>query len=290
MATLESLRHQIDTANDLESVVSTMKTLAAVNIRQYERAVEAIADFRRTIELGFRIVLEDEAGVGDAAEVGGNSAMVVFGSDQGMCGRFNEEIVSFADARAHRDDLARHWTVLAVGARAEDGLLDAGWSVDRVYDVPSSVSDITNLVHRLLPDVERLRAEAGVSRLLAFFNHRKSASSYEPQRLQLLPLDADLLRRWRSERWRSRSLPTFATSRRRLLSRLVQQYLFMSLFHACAASLASENASRIAAMQAAERSIEEQREELQRAFNQLRQTAITDELLDVVTGFEALLA
>ena len=69
---------------------------------------------------------------------------------------------------------------------------------------------------------------------------------------------------------------------------MVRQYLFVSLFQACAESLASENASRIAAMQAAEKNIEERLEELQGQYNHLRQTAITEELLDVVTGFEAL--
>jgi F-type H+-transporting ATPase subunit gamma len=96
------------------------------------------------------------------------------------------------------------------------------------------------------------------------------------------------LLRWREEPWNSRSLPTFVTDRRRLLSRLVQQHLFVSLFRACANSLASENASRIAAMQAAEKNIEVRLEELHGSFNQLRQSAITEELLDVVTGFEAL--
>ncbi|MCA9219105.1 MAG: F0F1 ATP synthase subunit gamma, partial [Planctomycetales bacterium] len=106
--------------------------------------------------------------------------------------------------------------------------------------------------------------------------------------LQLLPIDPQRLERWHDEPWQSRSLPMFVTERRWLLSRLIQQYLFVSLFRACAESLASENASRIAAMQAAEKNIEERLDELRGSFNQLRQSAITEELLDVVTGFEAL--
>jgi len=77
-------------------------------------------------------------------------------------------------------------------------------------------------------------------------------------------------------------------NRETLLSRLIQQYLFVSLFRACAESLAGENASRIASMQAAERNIKERLLNLQAEFNQRRQTAITEELLDVVSGFEAL--
>jgi F-type H+-transporting ATPase subunit gamma len=69
---------------------------------------------------------------------------------------------------------------------------------------------------------------------------------------------------------------------------LIREYLFVSLFRALAESLASENASRLASMQAAEKNIEEQLSELKKQFHQMRQMAITEELLDIVAGFEAL--
>ncbi len=288
MRTLEGLRRQIDTATDLRSVVTTMKTLAAVSIHQYERAVEALADYNRTVELGFQIALTGEQLRLDSDRSLDKTAAVVFGSDQGMCGQFNEEIVSFVNAKADEDDPQRSWTLLAVGVRAEGQLLDSGWDVDHTYEVPTSVSDITNLVQEMLPHVERLRSRVDISRLLVFYNRRTSASSFEPRRIQLLPIDPQQLESWHDEPWQSRSLPMFVTERRRLLSQLIQQYLFLSLFRACAESLAGENASRIAAMQAAEKNIEERLDELRGSFNQLRQSAITEELLDVVTGFEAL--
>src|SRR6056297_2549359 len=288
MPTLEGLRRQIDTATDLGSVVTTMKSLAAVSIHQYEQAVEALADYNRTIELGFQIALTGEPLRRDADQPPGKTAAVVFGSDQGMCGQFNEEIVSFVNAKADEEVTQRSWTILAVGVRGEGQLLDAGWSVEHTYDVPTSVSDMTNLVQEMLPHIERLRSEADISRLLVFYNRRTSASSFAPRQLQLLPIDSERLDRWRDEPWKSRSLPMFVTERRPLLSRLIRQYLFVSLFRACAESLASENASRIAAMQAAEKNIEERLDELHGSFNRQRQSAITEELLDVVTGFEAL--
>ena len=73
-----------------------------------------------------------------------------------------------------------------------------------------------------------------------------------------------------------------------LLSALVRQYLFISLYRACAESLASENASRLVAMRGAERNIGDKIEELTRLFHQQRQMAVTEELLDIVVGFEAL--
>ncbi len=74
----------------------------------------------------------------------------------------------------------------------------------------------------------------------------------------------------------------------RLFSALIRQYLFVSLFRGFAESLASENASRLASMQGAERNIEEWLGELNTRFHQQRQMSITEELLDIVAGFEAL--
>jgi len=72
------------------------------------------------------------------------------------------------------------------------------------------------------------------------------------------------------------------------LRALIREYLFVSLFRACAESLASENASRLAAMQRADKNIDELLEDLNRKFHRLRQSRIDEELFDVISGFEAL--
>jgi F-type H+-transporting ATPase subunit gamma len=72
------------------------------------------------------------------------------------------------------------------------------------------------------------------------------------------------------------------------LRALIREYFFVSLFRACAESLASENASRLAAMQRAEKNIDELQEELNRTFHRLRQSSIDEELFDVFSGFEIL--
>lgn len=119
MPTLETLRSKIDTATDLRSVVTTMKTLAAVSIRQYEEAVEALADYNRSIELGFHIVLRDPAFRVEPAETPRRTGAVVFGSDQGMCGQFNEEVVAFLRSRQPAAPTQTAWRLVVIGARAE---------------------------------------------------------------------------------------------------------------------------------------------------------------------------
>ena len=93
---------------------------------------------------------------------------------------------------------------------------------------------------------------------------------------------------WPNVPGRRRSLPEVMGSGAATLRALIREYLFVSLFRACAESLASENASRLAAMQRADKNIEELLEDLNGTFHRLRQSSIDEELFDVISGFEAL--
>jgi F-type H+-transporting ATPase subunit gamma len=73
-----------------------------------------------------------------------------------------------------------------------------------------------------------------------------------------------------------------------MLSSLIREHLFVGLFRACADSMASENASRLASMEGAEKNINEMLDDLDARYRRQRQTAITGELLDLVAGFDAL--
>jgi F-type H+-transporting ATPase subunit gamma len=73
------------------------------------------------------------------------------------------------------------------------------------------------------------------------------------------------------------------------LRALIREYLFISLFRACAESLASENASRLAAMERADKNITDLLALLNETFHRLRQSGIDEELFDVIAGFEALI-
>jgi F-type H+-transporting ATPase subunit gamma len=110
---------------------------------------------------------------------------------------------------------------------------------------------------------------------------------YEPCELQVLPVDLDALRA-AEQRWSSRSLPTYSMEPEPLFAALLRQYLFVVVFRACAQSLAAENASRLAAMEAAERNLRDRHDELLGEFRRRRQDEITAEILDIVSGYEAL--
>lgn len=119
-------------------------------------------------------------------------------------------------------------------------------------------------------------------------NSPKTGAIYTPVNQRLLPLDDDWRRELAATPWPTGNLPEVMNDREQTLLALVREYLFVSLFRACAESLASENASRLAAMQRAEKNIDELLDDLNRNFHRLRQSGIDEELFDVVSGLEAM--
>ncbi|MHC4310768.1 MAG: F0F1 ATP synthase subunit gamma, partial [Planctomycetota bacterium] len=124
--------------------------------------------------------------------------------------------------------------------------------------------------------------------LYLFYNRPTSGPVYAPIHQRLLPLDEDWRRKLTELPWPTRDLPEVMGGGEETLRALIREYLFVSLFRACAESLASENASRLAAMQRADRNIDELLEDLNGTFHRLRQSGIDEELFDVISGFEAL--
>ncbi len=292
--TTASLRRQIASAGDLHSVVRTMKALAASNIGQYEQSVRALADYARGIELGLSIgfrqngpattpeQLGEAKGRPEAASLGA----VVFGSDQGLVGRFNDRVADFAlKALANLPGQPQIW---AVGERVHARLADAGLAVVGLFAVPNSVQAITPLVGHILVESEaRLGRDDGAA-LHLFYNRPRAGAIYAPVQQRLLPLDQSWRRGITATPWPTRSLPELVGGDAATLGGLLREYLFVSLFRACAESLASENASRLAAMQRADKNIGERLDGLNAKFHRLRQSGIDEELFDVIAGFEAL--
>ncbi len=288
--TLVSLRRKIGGAGDLESVVRSMKALAASSIGQYERSVLALADYYRTVELGLvvclrkrgRTVAEQPVGAGKAAKT---VNAIVFGSDQGLVGQFNDVLADFVAKSL--DALPGEKNVWAVGERVHARLADAGLPLVGLFSVPTSVNAITLLVGQILFASETHHGKDENVQLYLFHNRPKSGAAYEPVSQHLLPLNEKWGLSLAHLPWPTGNLPQVFGGQEQTLAALVREYLFVSLYKASAESLASENASRLAAMQRAEKNIDELLETLNQTFRRLRQTSIDEELFDVLSGYES---
>lgn len=289
--TTASLRRKIVGAEALQSVVRTMKALAASSIGQYERSVRALADYDRTVALGLSVCLRQGALANAAVEAGRRAdrrtiSAIVFGSDQGLVGPFNDVVVDRAlKALTALPGQPRVW---AVGERVHARLEDAGLAMAGLFPMPGSVDAIAPLVGQILIESESREGQGAVTDLHLIYNRPGHGAGYAPVAQRLLPLDDNWRRKLAGIPWPTKKLPEAIGDGTATLRALIGEYVFVSVFRACAESLASENASRLAAMERAERNIAELLEGLHGAFHRLRQSGIDEELFDVIAGFEAL--
>jgi len=291
--TMASLRQKITRAGDLQSVVRTMKAMAALNIGQYEQSVKALSNYSRTVELGLGACFRERRLVVASDDRPENRnrdrtiVAVVFGSDQGLVGQFNDVVADYAvQTLAKLPSRARVW---AVGERVHARLAEAGLSMAGLFGVPLSIKAITPLIGQILVASVNRENQDEVVELHLFHNRPTSMALYAPSTQRLLPLDEKWYSQLADIPWPTGYLPEVQGKLPSTLRALIREYLFVSFFRACAESLASENASRLTAMERADKNIDDILENLQNTFHGLRQRGIDEELFDVIIGFEALI-
>lgn len=292
MDTLETLRNKTESAKDLKSVVRSMKAMSASNIGQYDMAVSSLGDYFHTVALGFKAYLMEQKMdlTFESPEVETKQqkecCAIVFGSDQGLVGQFNDSMAEFVSQTLKKLKGAKE--IWVIGERVQLLLLDENLKCTAIYQVPNAISEITALVQKILIKVEESFEKNKLREFYIFHNQPKPESGYQAACQRLLPFDKKWRREFTSLKWPTKLLPQIAGGVRPTLLALIREYLFVSLFKACAESLASENTSRLEAMQRAEKNIDDLLEDLKNKFYRQRQSAIDEELFDVISGFEAL--
>jgi F-type H+-transporting ATPase subunit gamma len=266
-----------------------MKAMAAANLRQYERAVESLKDYHHTVALGLQIVLRQNGAKSthnQSPQRKGPLLAVVIGTDYGFAGQFNEEIIQYALSVLHRDQSIKSH-VITVGGQIASGLSKYQREIAASFPLPSSLGGINPLVQRLLLEIEQIKKAKEVEKVLLLFNRPSTSTTYTQETLRLLPVlfDAFLVD---TGKWPSRSIPMYNIDHAQMLRALVREYIYVNIFRSIALSMAGENASRLAAMHAAVKKIEEVSDNLTMEYRQSRQNAITGELLDIISGLEAL--
>ncbi len=286
--TLPTLRRKIKSAHDLQSVVRTMKAMAAASIGPCERAVVSLTDYSRTVELGLRACFRHiPESVPPPPRAARNMGAIVFGTDQGMVGQFNERLAELVTVTLSSTP-GETRTVWVVGERMQGRMEDAGFKIAGLFQTPNSVTGITPLITELLLAIEQQTERAGLNEVHLFHNQPRLRATYDPVTTRLLPLDAQWRRSIEAMPWPTRSRPEIIVGSPATLDALIREFLFVSLFRVCAESLLAENARRFAAMQGAEKNIDDLMGTLTLNYNRQRQAAIDEELFDLIAGYEVL--
>ena len=285
--TLESLSHKLSMAGELNGVVRTMKALSASNLLQYEHSVQALDQYVNTLRMGLRVCLsyhpsEVQGSFGDPEEC----VVIVFGSGQGLAGQFNEIVSHHASVQA--TDLAVHTEWWTVGPYLPAHLEQLGFDVTKKFEVPHAIDSINFLVEQILVNTDlKLESRPATSFYLCH-NAPDKGTGYLPNFIRYLPLDQGWLKSFSRDVWPTRQHPEALPNPAQGLKSLLREYLFVSIYRASAESLASENISRLSAMERAEKNIADIIGELTQQYHQLRQSSIDEEMFDVIAGAQSI--
>jgi len=284
MEGLQVIKKNINSTENLKSIVSTMKAHASSNINQFQNAARASMEYRKVLDMSLFVVLSEEEEILPLDEIkNGSKLHIVFGSDHGLAGRFNERITSFALERISTGENER---VIIIGQQVFQRLKD-DLNIYKTFMQPQSTDNISSMVNGLLVQIDEIRDEIPIEKIILYYNKPDVNSAFTEETELLFPIDLFELAKKKAE-WDSRSIPTYFAEKQVIISDLIKQYLFITLYRAFCFSLASENASRLASMQSAEKSIDTRLEELNFLFRRERQNSITEELNDIVSGFKAI--
>lgn len=284
--TQEVLKKRIKTTNDLYGIVTTMKLLSSVSVGQYEKALVSLNQYTQTISLAFQGLFHQEffsLPNTSNPQKSGKTLVIVIGSDNGLVGRFNWELVQ----EVKKESPLTSMKLITIGKRLSTSFFSKGLKPDFSYSNSNTLSEISSLADTILTKVNQLISADSFEKVLLFYN-KKENNSFQPQKLQLLPFSEEILKQLKETPWSGRMLPLINPENETLFSALSQEYLIVFLVQALTSSLACEHYIRMLHMQQAEKNIEKKLAQLDLIYQQERQNQITNELIDIVSGAQAM--
>ncbi len=279
MERLSEIEARISSFAQLQDVISVMRSLAATRIQQAQNTLPAIRAYIDTI--GAAIAKAESYltpdGAGRPQDDSPVHGLILFCGEHGFCGAFNEKLLE-----AVRDTPGRV-ELYVVGSRgalmAQERKIPVEWSTA----MATSIGTITTVAHRVGEALYDRFSRGGMADVMMVFAPYGGHGHFSIEHEMLLPLD---LGRFRG--YLTGAAPRSNLAPNRLIDRLIEEYFFAQLVRGATESFASENAARVALTQSARHSIEGRLEELTSEQRQLRQEQITTEILEVISGAEAL--
>jgi len=281
MAKGQEIQRQLQTIEGLRDIIHSMRSLAATYLGQAERRLRGVRVYADTVGRAIEDCLFGREVRLPESETTG-TAILVFFSEQGLCGRFNEVI---AEAAAERARSVNEPRLIVVGKRGPGLMQRLELPVLAELSGTTSPNNLEAIIHGVARLILDLKARDAFAQLYLLYGKYLSPGRMEPTFERVLPLD---LQQWRAGESGGTSPPRLALPRIGLLWELVNEYAFVSLYRALIESLASENGMRLQSMEAAKSNVDETLTDLELQVRIQRQNEITEELLDVVSGAEAL--
>lgn len=288
---VEALQKRIKTTQELREIVNNMKTLSSVSIWQYEQANKALDKYRRNLRNAFHALLLNNGVPKTTQKVGesGRHLYILIGTDNGMVGKFNKEIIDKVRADMRAKKIARKDVLFfVIGQRLTSLVEQAGFAVYGSIGISNSVKIVNSLAEKILLTMDKATRKERVDHVSVCYHRRQGNSTVVLENRQIIPYDKTMWKNLRKKQWETNNFPLVASDKMRLFTALINEALMITMVRFLNDSLASEHFTRMTNMQEAEKNIDENLELMNLQYQQKRQENITDELIDVISGADAM--
>jgi F-type H+-transporting ATPase subunit gamma len=296
MASQRDVKQRIESVRNIQKITSAMEMVAAARLRRAEQRIAAMRPYAGAIRRMTRQAAEAAGNIPNLPimqehpEVSNIGVLLVTG-DRGLAGAFNSQIIrAGVRSSAEQEDLGRNVVWYASGRRGVSSLTFRGKELQGSFtgfsDRPS-YADARSIAERLIADY----VDGVVDEVQVIYNGYISPLSQVVRAETLLPLQrATIEEEIEADREETASLALveYEPDPDVILQRLVPDYVEISIFRALLESTASEHGARMTAMRNASENASDVIEELTLEMNRARQAEITQEIMEVVAGAEAL--
>jgi F-type H+-transporting ATPase subunit gamma len=292
MATVQELRRRIRSVGNTRKITRAMELVAGARLRRAQARIEAMRPYAdRMLELMVGTAKASASLRGlpllSRRDVG-TVALLPLTGDRGLAGAFNAQILrrTFALERSLRAE-GKQVRFLVAGRKGRSTLTFRGYELARGWtgfsDRPD-YADAAAIAHTL----SELYTEGEVDQVIVVYNHFESALVQTVVEQEVLPIPEEVLEDRDEERTAAFGDFIYEPEPEQILERLLPAYLETEIFRALLESAASEQGARMTAMRNASKNAAELIDSLTLAMNRARQAEITQEILEVVAGADAL--
>ena len=285
MANLKEIRNRIASVSSTMQITSAMKMVSAAKLKKAQDRISSMRPYATKLT---ELIQNLSANMGDVGENSyttvrpeKNILVIAITSNRGLCGGFNANIIKETLRLGREDFKAKKVDVLGIGKKGGD-ILSKTQTMKSRHD---SLFDDLNFEDTALVAVEVMEEfKKGIyDKVLLVYNRFKNAATQLITVEQFLPIVSEEIS---SEKKRGDYL--YEPSQSAIVKELLPKSLKIQLFKALQDSLASEHGARMTAMHKATDNATELRDQLKLTYNKARQAAITNEILEIVGGAEAL--
>lgn len=280
--TREQTEHRRQAVDTIHDIVSALRAIAAGRIQGAQRALAVSRRYEEVVRRGLAAMLRDSPEFDLSFPDSQQCTLLVMTSEQPLCGSFNQNLLAVVERRWPELCQVRRPYLVLVGQRGRRPLASRGIAPDRVESAATTLRGVRDLVKRLATLISERLAAGNLGTLRVIYNRYQSVSEQQPTEVCLLPLDLHDLRTTASPldaRRYGRYLP-----RSKLAQGLLGEMALIGLYRIAVESFASEQASRLVAMDGATRNSERMAQSLAALAQRERQDEITRQVLELVNA------